>query len=156
MPRRTAMTLRIDRRAMEEARRVLDEIGLAPEDAAELLFRQIAIRRALPFSLEAPAAPAAGSARIATHRRTCLGRAASLCVDPDGFFVLAGSRIVPRRGRFNPPSAWEARREHAADIDGNGVLLRDVRFDTISGAACFVYGGNANGNLFWRAVQNGR
>ena len=155
MPGKTiALTLKIDGRTVEEARKVLVEIGLAPRDAVALLFRQIAIRRALPFALEAPAAPTSGSVRTATHRRTCLGRSASLCADSDGFFVLAGSRIVPRQGKFDPRSAWNARREHAEDVDADGVVLRDIRFDSISGAACFVYGGNANGKLFWHASGN--
>lgn len=152
----TTVSLLIDRRATEEARTVLGEIGISLRDAVELLFRQIAIRHALPFSLAAARKTAPGSARTATHRRTCLGRSASLCADPDGFFVLAGSRIVPRRGRFAPRSAWAARREHAEDVDGNGIVVRDIRFDTISGAACFVYGGNANGNVFWHPVPDPR
>ena len=44
--------------------------------------------------------------------------------------------------------------EQNADVDGNGVILHDIRFGSMSGAACFVYGGNANGKLFWHPAGN--
>ena len=153
MPRQSTATLTVDKRTMEAGQTVLDEIGLSPRIAVELFFRQIAIRRAMPFSLEAPSTPAPGSSRIATHNRKVLGRVASLCADADGFFVLAGSRIVPRTGPFEPKSAWKNRVRHAAEVDEHGVVLRDIRFDTISGAACFVYGGSTNGKTFWKPAR---
>lgn len=155
MPRQArTTTLRIDRFVIAAAKPVLDDIGLSVEDAVKVFLRQVAIRRALPFALEA--VPASGGARIATHHGKSHGMSASMCAGPDGFYVLAGSRIVPREGAFQPPSAYRNRCRHAADIDEAGRLLRDIRFKSISGAACFVCGGNVNGNVFWRDAQNQR
>ena len=153
MPRQTTVTFEIDRRTADEARNVLAEIGLAEQDAIKLFFRQIAIRRALPFALEAPPLPARESSPPVAYRGKTHGRRAMLGETADGFVLLAGSRIAPGVGASIPDSARSARRAHAADVDDTGTLLRDIPFASKSAAACFVCGGSVSGNVFWHDVR---
>jgi addiction module RelB/DinJ family antitoxin len=47
----TVLKARVDRANAVAARRVLAQLGLKPSDAINVLFAQIASRKALPFSL---------------------------------------------------------------------------------------------------------
>ena len=44
-------------------------------------------------------------------------------------------------------------RNKSADKIMNGVLLEDILFSSPSGAAAFVCGGSANGNLEWKNAK---
>ena len=45
---------RIEPKTKNEAERVLHKLGLNPTDAIRLFYRQISLRRGLPFSVEIP------------------------------------------------------------------------------------------------------
>lgn len=45
---------RIDRSTKEQAERVLSKLGMSTSDAIRLFYRQVALRKGLPFSLYIP------------------------------------------------------------------------------------------------------
>ncbi len=74
----------------------------------------------------------------------------------DKVVVCAGSHINLRNAKgYNPPQSVVTLRENKAIIDSNGILLQNVTFDTLSTAATFVKGRNANGMIVWK-TENGK
>lgn len=71
----------------------------------------------------------------------------------DGFIVLSGSIIRKDTVPSCPDSALNAREKHKEIIDEHMTLLKDVPFKTPSGAADFVLGRSANGNIEWATEQ---
>jgi len=74
----------------------------------------------------------------------------------EGLVVLSGSVIrmdtVPSFSDF-AKFAKAVREDNKEYIDSNGVLLKDFLFKTPSGAASFVLGAPANGNLEWKTAD---
>jgi len=61
------INVRIDAKTKAQAEAVLAKIGLAPSDAVRMLYRQLIMRRGLPFALEvidAPSPQEKGRARL--------------------------------------------------------------------------------------------
>lgn len=68
----------------------------------------------------------------------------------DGFVVKKGSKIARMVTKSCPEYGLKKREQYKAQIDENFVLLEDILFNTPSGAACFVCGSSANGNIEWK------
>ena len=68
----------------------------------------------------------------------------------EGFVVKKGSRISSQLTRGCPEHVARKRQHYAKLIDENFFLLDDILFNTPSGAASFVCGGSANGNIEWK------
>ena len=50
----TTLNTRIDAKSTEQARKILDCLGLSMSEAISLYFRQIILRRGIPFDIEIP------------------------------------------------------------------------------------------------------
>ncbi len=50
----TTIQARIDARSKEQAKEILDFLGLSMSEAITLYFRQIILRRGIPFEIEIP------------------------------------------------------------------------------------------------------
>jgi len=50
----TTINTRIDAKSKEQARKILNCLGLSMSDAITLYFRQIILRRGIPFDIEIP------------------------------------------------------------------------------------------------------
>lgn len=70
----------------------------------------------------------------------------------DGFVVLKGSTISPHITKSCPDYFLQVRNKNADKIT-DGVLMEDILFSSPSGAAAFVCGGSANGNLEWKNTK---
>ena len=68
----------------------------------------------------------------------------------DGFVVKKGSKIARAVTKSCPEYSIKQREQYKAQIDENFVLLEDILFSTPSGAASFVCGASANGNVEWK------
>ena len=64
--------------------------------------------------------------------------------------ILAGSKI--NLALTYPKMSEDAKqaRENAELVDTNGILLKDVQFNSVSTAAQFVTGRSSNGYIAWR------
>lgn len=67
----------------------------------------------------------------------------------DGFVVLKGSAITLNTTKSCPNHVLQMRSKHADKVI-DGVIEEDILFSSPSGAAAFVCGGSANGNLEWK------
>jgi len=67
----------------------------------------------------------------------------------DGFVVLKGSLISEHITKSCPEHVLRLRHKHGDKILNN-LLVEDILFSSPSGAAAFVCGGSANGNLEWK------
>ena len=54
MAKSVQIRARTDPETKEKAEEILDELGVSPSAAINIFYRQIILRRGLPFSLEAP------------------------------------------------------------------------------------------------------
>lgn len=65
--------------------------------------------------------------------------------------VLKGSKInnIASEG-FKPSTLVKQLREDSDIVNENGILLKDVKFNSLSTAACFVTGRSANGMITWK------
>ena len=147
--------LSIDPELLREAGEVFEAVGLDLTSAVRMFLRQAVAKRRLP--LDVGVGPSVGDERAPGPRhvgrhRGCLafGRES-----PEGFVVLAGSRIVPRGGetRSCPASARRDRDRHASLVGADGVLSADIPFRTKSGAACFACGSSISGAAFWKKEE---
>lgn len=68
----------------------------------------------------------------------------------DGFWVLKGSFIYPKVADYAPQGIKKLRKQHAASIDADGILQKDVLFGSPSYASTFVCGKNSNGLVEWK------
>jgi DNA-damage-inducible protein J len=50
----TTLNTRIDAKSKEQARKILDCLGLSMSEAISMYFRQIILRRGIPFDIEIP------------------------------------------------------------------------------------------------------
>lgn len=71
----------------------------------------------------------------------------------DGFIVLSGSIISKDTVPSCPYSALKTREKYKKIIDEQMIILKDILFKTPSGAAAFVLGRSANGNIEWATKQ---
>lgn len=71
----------------------------------------------------------------------------------DGFVLLKESIISSKTTKSCPEFVLKARMKYALKIKNN-VLLEDILFTSPSGAAAFVLGASANGNIEWK-TENG-
>lgn len=70
----------------------------------------------------------------------------------DGFVVLKGSSISEQTTKSCPDHILKIRNKSADKII-NGVLTEDILFSSPSGAAAFVCGCRANGNIEWKNAK---
>ena len=70
-------------------------------------------------------------------------------VTSEGFVVLAGSKLRMKPMSSYSDSARKMREKYASAIDAEGVLQRNILFQSPSGASCFVLMGSSNGYLDW-------
>lgn len=68
----------------------------------------------------------------------------------DGFVVKKGSTISDKLTKSCPEYVGKKRNQCKEQIDENFVLQEDILFNTPSGAAAFVCGSSANGNVEWK------
>ena len=68
----------------------------------------------------------------------------------DGFVVKKGSKVQLTPTPTCPSSATKRREQYGQFIDNDGVLMKDLLFNTPSGASDFVCFANTNGNDEWK------
>ena len=68
----------------------------------------------------------------------------------DGFVVKKGSKIARSFTKSCLEYCLKKREQYKELIDANFVLLEDILFNTSSGAASFVCGSSAIGNIEWK------
>ena len=67
------------------------------------------------------------------------------------YVVLEGSMLDPKI----TSSIRKSRKEHADSLNADGtVVIRDIIFNTPSGAANFIRGGACNGKTYWRTASD--
>lgn len=71
----------------------------------------------------------------------------------DGFVVKKGSTLSDKLTKSCPEFAIKKREQYKNHIDKNYMLLEDILFNTPSGAASFVCGASANGNIEWKTAD---
>lgn len=71
----------------------------------------------------------------------------------DGFVVKKGSKIAREVTKSCPAFTLKNREQYKALIDENFILREDILFNTPSGAASFVCGSGANGNIEWKTLD---
>ena len=70
------------------------------------------------------------------------------------YVVLEGSILDPKI-TSNESSIRKSRKEHADSLSEDGmVVIRDITFNTPSGAANFIRGGVCNGKTYWRTESD--
>jgi len=74
-------------------------------------------------------------------------------ITSEGMVLLAGSPIRPEVLPACRPHVKATREKYKDYIDENWILQKDILFDTPSGAAAFVIGGNASGNTEWKTAD---
>ena len=84
------------------------------------------------------------------------GAKATARLTSEGLVVLAGSIIRKEIMPSCPGYVKTAREDNKDFIDASGVLQRDILFKTPSGAASFVLGSPANGNIEWHTADRKR
>lgn len=71
----------------------------------------------------------------------------------DGFVVKKGSLITDKLTNTCPEHVIRKREKYKELINDDFILLDDILFNTPSGAAAFVCGSSANGNLEWKTAD---
>lgn len=70
------------------------------------------------------------------------------------YVVLEGAILDPKI-TSNESSIRKSRKEHADSLSEDGmVVIRDIIFNTPSGAANFIRGGACNGKTYWRTASD--
>ena len=69
---------------------------------------------------------------------------------PEGFVVLAGSKISLSTTKSCPENVLKYREKYAGKIDAQGYLTTDLLFTSPSAAAGFVGGSSLSGNVMWK------
>lgn len=70
------------------------------------------------------------------------------------YVVLEGSVLDPKI-TSNESGIRKSRKEHADSLSEDGlVVVRDITFNTPSGAANFIRGGACNGKTYWRTASD--
>ena len=81
------------------------------------------------------------------------GIEASCVRTAEGFVVKKGSKIDPDIKKSCPDYTIKKRQQYKNIINENYILLDDILFNTPSGAASFVCGASANGNVEWKTKE---
>ena len=81
------------------------------------------------------------------------GANATSQITNEGIVVLSGSQIRLEQVPSCPDSAKNAREKYANFISETGYLSKDLLFRSPSGAAAFVLGAPANGNVEWKNAE---
>lgn len=68
----------------------------------------------------------------------------------DGFVVKKGSVISSKVTKSCPEYVLKKRDQYKKILDDKNTLIDDILFNTPSGAASFVCGSSANGNVEWK------
>ena len=71
----------------------------------------------------------------------------------DAFVVKKGSTISDKLTKSCPEYVGKKRTQYKDKIDESFVLQEDILFNTPSGAAAFVCGSSANGNVEWKTAD---
>ena len=70
----TTLNTRIDAKSKEQARKILDCLGLTISEAITMYFRQIILRRGIPFNIEIPNELNQDAARFKEGSRSAQGQ----------------------------------------------------------------------------------
>lgn len=70
----------------------------------------------------------------------------------DGFVLLKGSKVKLGLAPTCPKNAKKAREQHAAKLDGDGILLEDLLLHSPNEAASFVVGHSINAREAWKNI----
>jgi len=70
-------------------------------------------------------------------------------VTSEGFVVLTGSKLRMQPMSSYSDSARKMREKYESAVSEDGILQRDILFQSPSGASCFVLMGSSNGYLDW-------
>ena len=68
----------------------------------------------------------------------------------EGFVILRGSKISEECAKSAPNWVRELRKKNAQFIQSDGVISKDLLFNSPSAAASFVSGGSSNGLIAWK------
>lgn len=75
---------------------------------------------------------------------------AQMDVEEGRFIIRTGQIVSPSEGAGISPGIRQMR---IANLDGDGVVLEDVEFDSPSGAGCFVIGAACDGWTAWKTKR---
>ncbi len=97
MAKTATIHVRMDEQLKEDALKVFDELGLSTAEAVTLYFKQVALKRAIPFSLDAEAVvpPANNLERVNAFRRDDLARILEVLPDSVEELWVFGSAATP-------------------------------------------------------------
>ena len=85
MNKTATVRARIEPRLKKEAEHVLEDLGLSATQAINLFYRQVTLRKGLPFDVVIPKAPTRR-----TFERTDAGKNLVVCKDADDMFRKLG------------------------------------------------------------------
>lgn len=85
MSKTTTVRARIEPHLKKEAEHVLGELGLSATQAITLFYRQVTLRKGLPFDVVIP-----NTATRTTFEKTDAGRDLVVCKDADDMFKKLG------------------------------------------------------------------
>jgi hypothetical protein len=104
--------------------------------------------------LPSPKAPSSAGTEAAPPMNVLFiksrGANASAQITNEGIVCLSDSSIREELAPSCPDYARSVREANRDSIDENGALQKDILFKTPSGAASFVLGSPANGNIEWK------
>ena len=81
MSKTTTVRARIEPRLKKEAEHVLEDLGLSATQAITLFYRQVTLRKGLPFDVVIP-----NATTLRTFERTDAGKDLIVCKDADEMF----------------------------------------------------------------------
>ena len=102
-------------------------------------------------------------ANCGKHFRRRIANASSKYAKPAWLcstFATKGKRYcnnkqIPEAILIDKSSIRKSRKEHADSLNADGtVVIRDIIFNTPSGAANFIRGGACNGKTYWRTASD--
>jgi DNA-damage-inducible protein J len=85
MARSAMINARTERELKEEVEGILKSLGLSTTEAINIFFRQVKLRRGLPFPVEIP-----NDETIAVFRESDAGKGLTECKDADDMFKRLG------------------------------------------------------------------
>ena len=98
---------------------------------------------------EAPVDTPAENSDVLFYLKRKNGTVDAVCRKTDkGFLVLKGSKISPSLSKYTPKFVRELRK--SCEISSDNILLKDVLFDSPSGASAFACGNTSQPYLDWK------
>lgn len=76
--------------------------------------------------------------------------AKAIMYSDDNILVLKGSKISTTTGNFKMTKEAKAYRTDKSLLDDNNILIKDLKFKSLSSAAQYVTGHSVNGKIFWK------